>query len=374
MKQDEPDNSAALANIRRHLLDWYHPHRRDLPWRVRPGDTPDPYRVLVSEAMLQQTQVATVVPYFERFMAAFPTVEALAGAEEGEVLRLWQGLGYYSRARRLHAAAGVIVQELGGRVPGTVEGLLALPGVGRYTAGAVASIAFGVPAPIVDGNVERVLTRVMLWDRPVDDPETKRRLWEWAEMLAAGEQPGDVNQAVMDLGALVCVPASPNCLLCPLAGVCRARAAGREGEVPVKPPRRAKRAAVHEVVAVRKGDRYFFERRPGRGMWAGMWQMPTREGAVEGTPTEDAGRLEAWIQSGSGLVVSEAAELGRFDHATTHRAIRFVVWHADLTAGRLRAGAGQWRRLDRLDDLPLANPQRRAVSIVMTAHGRTVRT
>ena len=365
--------------LRKSLLRWYDRDRRDLPWRVGLGERVEPYRVLVSEAMLQQTQVATVVPYFLRFMEAFPTVEALASAEEGEVLRLWQGLGYYSRARRLHAAARIIVEQHGGRVPDTVEALLTLPGVGRYTAGAVASIAFGVAAPIVDGNIERVLTRVMLWDRPVEEAVSRERLWAWAGELAAGDRPGDVNQAVMELGATVCVPVSPACLLCPIAQNCDARAAGREEEVPVKGPRKAKREVVHEVVAIRRGGKYVLRQRAERGLWARMWEMPTREG--EPIAAGDARRFARtpgaslsvgvgdWVTQTLGLHISEAERLGEFNHATTHRAIRFIVHEAEVIGGRLRPGAGRWHRLDRLDDLPLANPQRRAVAMVAAARG-----
>ena len=198
-----PDAGPRAARVRRRLLAWYDKNQRPMPWRALKGRTPNPYHVLVSEAMLQQTQVVTVVPYFQRFVGAMPTVCDLASAKEQEVLRLWQGLGYYRRARNLHAAARVIVRDHGGQVPDTVEALLNLPGIGRYTAGAIASIAYGRAAPILDGNVARVFARLFLIEQPVDAPETRKTLWRLAEELVPPKRPGDFNQAVMELGALV---------------------------------------------------------------------------------------------------------------------------------------------------------------------------
>ena len=212
------------ATFSKRLLRWYDAHRRDLPWRIKNGsrETLDPYRVLVSEAMLQQTQVATVIPYFDRFIGRFPTFRALADADEQDVLRLWQGLGYYSRARNLHAAAKRIVREFGGEMPRTAEALRQLPGVGRYTAGAVASIAFDCPAPIVDGNVARVLCRI---DRIESDPRTDKptleEIWRRAEQILPAARCGDFNSALMELGATVCTPRNPKCLICPMKKGCR---------------------------------------------------------------------------------------------------------------------------------------------------------
>ena len=224
----------------RRLLRWYDRSRRDLPWRVAPGATGpiDPYHVLVSEAMLQQTQVAAVVPYFHRFLARFPTIAELAAADEQDVLRLWQGLGYYSRARNLRAAARAVVETLGGQLPRDVAGLLKLPVVGRYTAGAVASIAFGTRAPILDGNVIRVLCRI---DRIESDPrarETQALLWHRAEKILPNQRVGDFNSALMELGATVCIPRSPQCLVCPVREHCAAQAAGVQDRIPA--PKRAR--------------------------------------------------------------------------------------------------------------------------------------
>jgi A/G-specific adenine glycosylase len=356
------DLSGRTKSIRRRLLAWYDRNRRDLPWRSRPGQTPDPYRVLVSEAMLQQTQVATVVPYFERFIKAFPTLEHLARAEEQAVLRQWEGLGYYRRARNLHAAAGVIQEEYGGRVPDNVAGLLGLPGVGRYTAGAIASIAFGRAAPILDGNVARVLCRLWLIDRPVDATETRKILWGLAEALVPVKRPGDFNQAVMELGAMVCTKANPSCGGCPLSGECQALQAGRVGEVPIPAKRKAPLRVDHHIVAITRRGRLFFEQRPAKGLWSKMWQLPTAENLSD---APDPTCLHDWLQPRTGLVVTEPTRLGSFIHQTTHRTIRFQLWRASARSGRLRPGCGVWRDITELDDLPLANPQRKAVGMLM---------
>ena len=256
----------SVSNLRSDLLLWYDASRRDLPWR---GEGRTPYRVLVSEAMLQQTQVAAVVPYFGRFVARLPTLADLAAADEQTVLRLWQGLGYYARARNLHKAARAIVQDHGGEVPRTVEALLRLPGVGRYTAGAVASIAYDVPAPILDGNVIRVLCRL---DRIEADPRTpavQKQLWARAAELVPDERggrPGDFNSALMELGATVCIPRTPQCLICPIAAFCQARAAGVQDRIPP-----AKKAIVtplveRDVFRLTNGDgALLIEQRPATG-------------------------------------------------------------------------------------------------------------
>jgi A/G-specific adenine glycosylase len=348
------------ADVRRRLLKWYARSARELPWRVPPGgdDRPEPYHVLVSEAMLQQTQVATVIPYYHRFLAALPTVDELAAADEQQVLQLWQGLGYYRRARNLHAAAKAIVTQHDGRVPDTVERLLSLPGVGRYTAGAIASIAFGRRAPILDGNAIRVLSRVWAVADPVDQPATQRRLWSLAEQLADTPRPGDLNQAVMELGATVCGPKSPGCLTCPLRDVCEAQRRGIAESLPIKAPRKPPTRVVHRVLAVWRGGKWLVQQRPGRGLWAKMWQFPTAELAADVAGGE-AAKPQQWAVEALGLEVATPTLLGHFEQVTTHRLVRVEVAVAEVVGGRKRAGVGQWRRLDRLDDLPLARPHQR---------------
>lgn len=338
------------------LLKWYAAHHRKLPWRAAPGKLADPYHELLSEFMLQQTQVATVIDYFHRFIAALPTLGSLAAADEQQVLRLWQGLGYYRRARHLHRAARMIQERFAGRVPATVDELLELPGVGRYTAGAIASIAHGTPAPILDGNVIRVLARLHAIDQPADSPAVKQRLWREAGRLVEGqEHPGDLNQSLMELGAMICTPRAPQCLVCPLRQMCEA-AAGEPQRYPRKGRRMKPRQVTHHILSIQRGDRWLWQKRGDKGLWAGMWQQPTIENAKdEKSPGEP--RL--------GLRIGRPVEAGRFAHQTTHRRIRFIVWRARCLAGRLSAGAGRWRTVHELEDLPLPNPQRRAVRMLL---------
>ena len=253
------------------LLRWFRQNKRDLPWRRGPT----PYRVWLSEIMLQQTQVHTVLPYFERFIEALPTVEALAAAPLDEVLKLWEGLGYYSRARNLHRSAKLLVERYDGKLPASVEELLKLPGVGRYTAGAIGSIAFDLPAPVLDGNVMRVFARLLDMRADISLPATRERLWQQAGQWAPAQHAGAYNQALMELGQRVCLPQKPACQACPLQGHCRAFAAGTQASLPVK---RARAAAPHYDVCaglIRAEDgRLLIARRPLDGLLGGLWQFP----------------------------------------------------------------------------------------------------
>ena len=250
------------------LLEWYRDNARALPWRPVPGSRTlgDPYRVWVSEIMLQQTRVAAVLDYYQRFMAALPTVEALAAVEEDRLMKLWQGLGYYNRARNLRKAAQQITGECGGRFPDTYEGLLALAGVGEYTAGAIASIAFGAPVPAVDGNVLRVVSRITGDEGDIARPETKKRMGSALQAVMPRQDPGDFNQAMMELGAMVCLPnGAPRCEACPAGGFCRARREERTGQLPVKTAQKARRTERRTVYLIFHGDAVALRRRPGRG-------------------------------------------------------------------------------------------------------------
>jgi A/G-specific adenine glycosylase len=341
--------------FRQHLLGWYDRHRRDLPWRVAPGSpraaTPDPYHVLLSETMLQQTQVATVVPYFHRFVTRFPTLTDLARADLQDVLRLWQGLGYYRRARNLHACAKAVVDEHGGVVPRDVEALLSLPGVGRYTAGAIASLAYNTRAPILDGNVMRVLCRV---DKVETDPrerDVQAVLWARAEAIlppARSRRAGDFNSALMELGATVCTPRNPQCLVCPVRAHCEAAAAGVQDRIPL--PKKTKTTPLFKryVLCARHGRQFLIERRPETGRWAGLWQFKTLESNGHAFT---AGELRERL----GLNVGEPSRLGAVRHGLTHRRYEFEAYVADL---RGEPGAGQvWVTLDELDAYPLSKPQ-----------------
>ncbi len=318
--------------IRRGLLRWYSRCARDLPWRR----TSDPYRIWLSEIMLQQTRVETVVPYYLRFLDAFDSVDALAAASIDEVLKLWEGLGYYRRARSLHEAAKLIASERNGRFPRTVEQWMQLPGVGRYTAGAIASIAFGAAAAVLDGNVKRVLARLTALDKPIDAPAVVADLWAAAEALVTAYRPGDFNQAMMELGARICTPRSPLCKECPVRRSCNAFARGRQGELPLAKARRA--TPHHEIVAaaiVSRG-RYLLGRRPVDAMLGGLWEFPG--GKVEPGETH-AAALEREITEELGVECSVGALLGSVDHAYSHFSITLHLYRCEIVAG---PPAAQW--------------------------------
>jgi A/G-specific adenine glycosylase len=332
------------------LCAWFERHQRDLPWRRRR----DGYTALVSEAMLQQTQVSRVVERFEAFVRRFPTVRALAEADEQEVLAMWSGLGYYRRARLLHAAARQVVAEHGGRVPSDVDTLRTLPGVGRYTAGAIASIVHGRPAPLVDGNVQRVLAR---WDAdetpPATDSAAAERAWERAgQLVALADEPGVFNEGLMELGALICTPRAPSCLRCPVAAECEAARQGRQAEIPPPKPAAARRRVHHHALVIVRRGRLLLEQRGDDGLWSRMWQPPAVE-AAQRMGVEAVGA--AFAERSLPLV--RLRRLGDFDHHTTHRLVTFHVF-----GGTTRRRRGAWHELDRLAELPMSNAHRRLVS------------
>lgn len=337
---------APAAQIRARLLAWYTEARRDLPWRRDPR----PWPVWLSEVMCQQTRVESVIGYFERFIARFPTPAALAEAPLDEVLGLWAGLGYYARARNLHAAARQVVERHGGEVPGDPEAFRALQGVGAYTEGAVMSIAFGHRLPAVDGNAVRVLCRI---DRVADDPRTpavRARLRARAADLADGPRPGDLNQAIMELGATLCTPKSPACLVCPIGDLCLARRHGDARALPIKPTRKPRRA-VHRVAALARDaeGRIWLGRRPTDGLLGGLWGLP----AVE-APGPDPRALRA-------LGLDAAGEPTTIEHGFTH-----LVWtlHTFAATGAPTGGeVDEWRAFPEsaLPDLGLSGPSLKAL-------------
>ena len=351
----------ALRALRARLLAWYHAHRRDLPWRR----TRDPYAIWVSEAMLQQTRVETVVPYYERFLGRFPDVGALARADLDEVLGLWTGLGYYSRARNLHRAAREVVERHAGCLPDDARALRELPGVGRYTAGAVASIAFDRPEPIVDGNVARVLARLLGIREDVDTASCRARLWREAAALAQGPEPGALNQALMELGATVCTPRGPRCGSCPVARRCAARSSGD----PEALPRKARRMRVRPVRAVaglvlRRGLALAVQR-PERGLLAGLWELPGGEQAP-GESAEDT--LARTLGERLGLRVADARPLGVVEHAFTHLLLRLHVFRCTGATGRVRLrdfASHRWLVPSELRDLPQGGPMRKALALAL---------
>ncbi len=348
-----------MSEVRRALLAWYRRHKRDLPWRR----TRDPYAIWLSETMLQQTRVDTVIPYYERFLARFPTVQALADAEPDDVTRLWAGLGYYSRARNLHAAARKVVDTLGGALPSEVDALRELPGVGRYTAGAVASIAFDRAAPIVDGNVARVLARLLDLRDDVSAPATQQRLWKEAEALARGPKPGDLNQALMELGALVCTPRAPKCSLCPLRERCRALAAGDPEALPAKKKAAAPKKIEAAAGLIVRGGRLLAVRRPPEGLLGGLWDLPGGE-LAKSEPPEAA--FERALREKLGLALAGIARLGAVQHQFTHRTLRLHVFRAEAKPGRIARrefDAHRWLTRAAFAELGLSTLARKALAL-----------
>lgn len=282
-------NASALPAIVSPLLDWYTRNARSLPWR----DEPTPYRVWISEIMLQQTRVEAVKPYFARFLAALPDVPALAGVPEQQLMKLWEGLGYYSRARNLQKAARVMAEQYGGNLPADYEALLGLPGIGPYTAGAVASIAFGIPVPAVDGNVLRVVMRLTAGRDDIADPAVKRAVERCMAEVLPKDRPGDFNQAMMELGATVCGPGGePKCLVCPLNALCEGYRQGVARELPVKAKKKARRVEERTVFLLVEGGELALLRRAENGLLAGLWELPSVEGKLG--PEGAAEVLQAW--------------------------------------------------------------------------------
>lgn len=326
---------------------WFRANARRLPWRPDPVDGPrDPYASLVSELMLQQTQVSRVLEKFGPFMARFPTVEDLANAPEPEVLAAWSGLGYYRRARLLHAAARAVVERHAGVFPDDPAALRALPGVGRYTAGALASIVFGRREPILDGNVQRVLLRVHANDAQPADKATQDWAWERAaELVRVAESPGVLNEGLMELGATVCTPSAPRCPSCPLRRACAAFAQGRTEEIPTPKPRAGQRDHFVVCFLVEDAGRVLVETRGPSGLWAGMVQPPSLE-------SEREIGLE---QAAAALGVRDPRPVGAFVHQTTHRRVAFTVARGVMGA----SGDRRWARPDELSGLAVSNAHRR---------------
>jgi A/G-specific adenine glycosylase len=341
--------------FRRALLAWYRRTARDLPWRR----APDPYNVWLSEIMLQQTRVETVVPYFERFRVAFPTVRDLAAAPQERVLKLWEGLGYYSRARNLHAAAQHVAQHLAGAFPTDAAGWAALPGVGPYTAGAIASIAGGEAVPAVDGNVKRVLARLCWLTDPIDQPAAQAVLWEWAERLLAKRAAGDFNQALMELGARVCTPRKPACESCPVGRWCAAGRAGRAAEVPVRSPRRTPRDVSVAVGIVAADERWLIQRRPQKGLLAGLWGWPLVEVANGQRPNA---ALRQHLTHGLGLEVRVGALAGEVRHEFTHRRWHLWLYRCRALAQGDDQADSRWVTRDELDQVPMATLDRKVLA------------
>jgi A/G-specific adenine glycosylase len=342
-----------LTALRKSLLDWFGKHRRALPWRA----SRDPYRVWVAEIMLQQTRIAAVIPYYDRFLEKFPTVESLARARIDDVLRLWSGLGYYSRARNLHRAAQRITREHAGRFPRTLDGALQLPGVGRYTAAAVLSIAYDAPLAVLDGNVARVIARLRVVRGDLREPRRWRSLAEAAQWLLASESPGDWNQALMELGETVCLPRNPNCNECPVAKFCRARLLRLTERIPA-PRRKRSPVSVRIAAAILRDTegRVLLVRDPGAHdgvLFSRMWQFPAVE-VVEHPERE----LLAHLEETMGIKPVALDPLAAARHGVTYRNIALLPFVAHL-AQLPKLKRTRILRLDRLGSVPISSATRK---------------
>lgn len=359
------------------LVAWHAAHQRDLPWRAAPAGERDAYAVWVAEMMLQQTRVAVVVGYFQRWMERFPTLEALAAADLDEVLKLWEGLGYYARARNLHKTARLLLADGAGELPVESAALLALPGIGRYSAGAILSLAHNQPQPLLDGNVKRVLARLADLAQPVDQPTIERTLWQTATTLVEAAQPsamgvpthGALNEALMEVGALICTPRNPRCLLCPIREECHAYARGTVDARPVRSPR--KRTPHYNVAAgvIWQGDPFdsllLIAQRPAEGLLGGLWEFPggkweTQDGAIEGNPDLRA-TLRREIREELAMEITVGAEVTQVAHAFTHFRITLHAFHARHTGGEPQThgvAAFQWIAYTSLPDFPMGKADR----------------
>ena len=356
----EPTNPTA-AEVQSRLLAWAERALRDLPWRTERT----PYRVWVSEIMLQQTRVETVIPYFERWMDSFASIEALARADLGDALKCWEGLGYYARCRNLYRAAQAVMQEHGGRLPDRREALLALPGIGPYTVGAILSLAFGQDAAVLDGNVRRVLARLYAIPAKAGDQEARKKLWALAEALLPAGRAGQFNEALMDLGAMVCTPRKPRCPNCPLQAVCRAYALGDPEAYPLQRKRPPTPHADVTAGVIWRGERVLIAQRPLDGLLGGMWEFPggkVEEGETlpECLQRELREELEIEVQVGPQLTVVR--------HAYTHLRVTVYAFECqyDVPDEPRATGVEDWRwvTLDELDDYAMPVVDRRIVAVL----------
>ena len=347
------------------LLNWYHANKRTLPWRGHPPQSA--YAVWVSEIMLQQTRVEAVIPYFEKWMRLFPTVQELANASEQDVLNAWEGLGYYSRAHNLHKAAKIVVDQYNGELPRDLEELRKLPGIGRYTLGAIASIAFGMDVSALDGNIKRVYARIFDVDVPVDSTAGERILWELADKNLPKGHAGDYNQALMDLGAAVCGPKNPRCLICPVMKLCEARQNGTQNLRPVKMPKKDVPHYVHGAAVIIERNKVLLARRPSQGLLGGMWEFPN--GRVNGEP---AAGLPKALKSGYHLrlrlkpnsTTYKKEALGTVEHGYSHFSVTVHVFLCELVSMPQETNL-KWVSLNKLDAFPMGKIDRQIAKMIV---------
>lgn len=306
-----------ISSFQDDLIDWYQRNKRDLPWR----ESQDPYRVWVSEIMLQQTKVDTVIPYFKRFVDKYPTLTNLANANEQDVLKMWEGLGYYSRARNLQNAVREVVAEYNGEIPANEKELGALKGVGPYTKGAILSIAFNQPVPAVDGNVMRVLSRVLKIEDDIAQSKVKNKFESYVNELISTEDPSSFNQGIMELGALICTPKTPMCMLCPVHEHCTAFAEGIEEDLPIKSKAKKQKKIPYVVLLIRnKDNQYVIEKRPDGGLLANLYQFPMVPAAEIGMD-----HIESWIKMEYGITIRLKDKKGKLKHVFSH-----IIWQLEI--------------------------------------------
>ena len=345
------------------LLAWYQANQRALPWRGHPSA----YAVWVSEIMLQQTRVEAVIPYFQKWMRLFPTVEALANASERDVLNAWEGLGYYSRARNLHKAAKIVTSQHQGEIPRDLDELRQLPGIGRYTMGAIASIAFGLDVAALDGNIKRVYARIFDVEAPVDSPAGEKILWELAEQNLPKGHAGDFNQALMDLGATICVPKNPRCLICPVMKLCKARQNGTQNQRPVKTPKKEVPHYVHAAAVIIERNKVLLAQRPSDGLLGGMWEFPN--GRVEGDP---AAGLPKALKTGYNLRLrlkrsqasSQKKALGVVEHGYSHFSVTVHAYSCELISVPEETNL-KWVSLNNLENYPMGKIDRQIANMIV---------
>jgi A/G-specific adenine glycosylase len=349
---------ADLKRFPKRLLAWYRRNKRDLPWRK----TRDPYRILVSEIMLQQTQVITVIPYYRRFIKTFPTVSSLARAPLQKVLKLWEGLGYYSRARNLLRAAQAIRNQWKGKVPSSIEALSSLPGIGRYTAGAVASIAFELKAPVLDGNVRRVLCRIFAIRKDPRQAVVQDRLWNLAAEILPEQNVGDFNQALMELGATICLPQTPSCSGCPVSESCQAYQTGIQNRIPVRIVKQTLPHHTMLVALIQNGRGLLIGPRPERGLLAGLWSFPEMD-----WKDTTSRQIEKAIEKRLGLKTNLLRPLEPVAHTFSHKRITYHPFLFNCVSAHNRLpDPWQWIPLDKIADYPLPNATRKILDQIAT--------
>jgi A/G-specific adenine glycosylase len=348
-----------IAKIQKKLLQWYRKNGRDLPWRR----TKDPYAIWVSEIMLQQTQVATVLPYYQRFLKSFPTVRHLAKADLLKVLKVWEGLGYYSRARNLHRASRMVFNQFYGKIPDQLKDLLALPGIGRYTAGAILSIAFNKEAPVLDGNVKRVLCRLFAIAGSPVRGKTEGLLWHLSESLLPKGEASSFNQGLMDLGATTCTPKEPRCPQCPLRDLCKGKASGEPERFPTKAVRK-KIPHIEAISAlILKNGKVLLRQRPPKGLLGGLWEFPNWK-------NEDNGRvsfkLRNHFKKGLGMIAEVRGSIGTFRQTFSHFTLTLHVFHCQYLNGKAK---GKWVPISKLHLFPMSRIHRQIAEVINEGTG-----